>query len=153
LLLGYLEFLALLFLPGVAFMELFRLGGEFSLAERLGLAFGLSMGLDVLVLAFRTSGPLVGSQLMVLMSSNSTFAENMYEQHRNALMWMHVSFSSTLASCSSSAPHEPQGFRTLCKEVVWKGTRGLAAEIVARSAFPHSSEKHNQTQETPPRGA
>ena len=117
-LLGYLELLALLFLPGVAFMELFRLGGEFSLAERLGLAFGLSMGLDVLVLAFRTSGPLVGSQLMVLMSSNSTFAENMYEQHRNALMWMHVSFSSTLASCSSSAPHKPQGFRTLCKEVV-----------------------------------
>jgi hypothetical protein len=65
LLFGYLEFVALLFIPGVAFIELFRLGGEFSLAERLGLAFGLSMGLDVLVLTFRTSGLLIGSQLMV----------------------------------------------------------------------------------------
>jgi len=65
LLLGYLEFIALLFLPGIAFIEVFRLGGEFSLAERLGLAFGLSMGLDVLVLAFRTSGVLIGGQLMV----------------------------------------------------------------------------------------
>ena len=64
-LLGYLEFIALLFLPGIAFIEVFRLGGEFSLAERLGLAFGLSMGLDVLVLAFRTSGVLIGGQLMV----------------------------------------------------------------------------------------
>jgi hypothetical protein len=65
LLLGYIEFIGLLFLPGVAFIELFRLGGDFSFAERLGLAFGLSMALDVLVLAFRTSGLLVGSQLMV----------------------------------------------------------------------------------------
>jgi len=65
LLLGYLEFVALLFLPGVAFIELFKLGGEFSFAERLGLAFGLSMAVDVLVLAFRTSGLLIGSQLMI----------------------------------------------------------------------------------------
>jgi len=65
LLLGYLEFLALLFLPGVALMEIFRLGGEFSFAERLGIAFGLSMAVDVLVLALRTSGILVGSQLML----------------------------------------------------------------------------------------
>ena len=36
LLLGYLEFVALLFLPGVAFIELFRLGAEYSFAERLG---------------------------------------------------------------------------------------------------------------------
>ncbi len=55
-LLGYLEFVALLLLPGAAFMELFRLGGDLSLTERLGLAFGLSMALDVLVLAVRTSG-------------------------------------------------------------------------------------------------
>jgi hypothetical protein len=65
LLLGYLEFIALLFLPGIAFVELFQLGGEYSFAERMGLAFGLSMGLDVLVLAFRTSGVLIGGQLMV----------------------------------------------------------------------------------------
>jgi hypothetical protein len=64
LLLGYLEFVALLFLPGIAFIELFRLGGEFSFAERLGLAFGLSMGLDVLALAFGTSGLSIGGQLM-----------------------------------------------------------------------------------------
>jgi len=56
LLLGYLEFLVLLFLPGAALIELFRLGSDRSFAERLGLAFGLSMGLDVLVLAVRTSG-------------------------------------------------------------------------------------------------
>jgi hypothetical protein len=65
LLLGYVEFVALLFLPGVAFMELFRLGGGLSFAERLGVAFGLSMAVDVLFLAFRTSGLLVGSQLMI----------------------------------------------------------------------------------------
>jgi len=65
LLLGYLEFVALLFLPGAAIIELFNLGGEFSFAERLGLAFGLSMAVDVLVLALRTSGLLVGGQLMV----------------------------------------------------------------------------------------
>ncbi len=64
-LLGYLEFVALLFLPGAAFIEIFKLGGEFSFAERLGLAFGLSMAVDVLVLAFRTSGLLIGGQLMV----------------------------------------------------------------------------------------
>ena len=52
-LLGYLEFVALLFLPGIAIIELFKLGGDFSFAERLGLAFGLSMALGVLVLAFR----------------------------------------------------------------------------------------------------
>ena len=68
-LLGYLEFVALLFLPGLAFMELFRVGGDLSFAERLGLAFGLSMAVDVLVLAFRTSGLLVGSQLMVGIST------------------------------------------------------------------------------------
>ena len=62
---GYLEFVALLFLPGLAFMELFRVGGDLSFVERLGLAFGLSMAVDVLVLAFRTSGVLIGSQLMV----------------------------------------------------------------------------------------
>jgi hypothetical protein len=56
LLVGYLEFVALLFLPGAAFIELFRLGDERSFAERLGLAFGLSMAIDVLALAFRTSG-------------------------------------------------------------------------------------------------
>ncbi len=57
-LLGYVEFVALLFLPGIALIELFKLGGssDLSFAERLGLAFGLSMGLDVLVLAVRTSG-------------------------------------------------------------------------------------------------
>jgi hypothetical protein len=65
LLLGYLEFVVLLFLPGAALIELFQLGGEFSFAERLGLAFGLSMAVDVLVLAFRTSGLAIGSQLMV----------------------------------------------------------------------------------------
>jgi len=65
LLVGYLEFVVLLFLPGMALIELFRLGGDFSLAGRLGLAFGLSMGLDVLVLTFRTSGLLLGSQLMI----------------------------------------------------------------------------------------
>jgi hypothetical protein len=64
LLLGYLEFVALLFLPGVAFMELFQVGGDLSFAERLGLAFGLSMAVDVLILAFRTSGLLIGSQLL-----------------------------------------------------------------------------------------
>ncbi len=64
-LLGYLEFIGLLFLPGLAFIELFRLGGEYSFAERLGLAFGLSMAIDVLVLAFGTSGLVVGSQQMV----------------------------------------------------------------------------------------
>ncbi len=64
-LLGYLEFVALLFLPGAAVVELFQLGGEFTFAERLGLAFGLSMAVDVLVLAFRTSGVLIGSQLML----------------------------------------------------------------------------------------
>jgi uncharacterized membrane protein len=53
LLLGYVEYLALLFLPGVAVIELFKLGGAFSSGERLGLAFGLSMAVDVLVLAFR----------------------------------------------------------------------------------------------------
>ena len=63
-LLGYFEFVALLFLPGLAFMELFQVGGDLSFAERLGLAFGLSMAVDVLVLAFRTSGLLVGSQLL-----------------------------------------------------------------------------------------
>ena len=65
LLLGYLEFVSLLFIPGLALMEVFRLGGEFSFAERLGLAFGLSMAIDVLVLVVRTSGVLIGSQLMV----------------------------------------------------------------------------------------
>jgi hypothetical protein len=65
LLFGYIEFLALLFLPGIAVMEIFQLGGDFSFAERLGLAFGLSMAVDVLVLAFRTSGVLIGSQLMI----------------------------------------------------------------------------------------
>ena len=64
-LLGYVEFVALLFLPGLAFMELFAVGADLSFAERLGLAFGLSMAVDVLVLAFRTSGVLIGSQLMV----------------------------------------------------------------------------------------
>ena len=64
-LLGYLEFVALLFLPGLAFMELFGVGTDLSFAERLGLAFGLSMAIDVLLLAFRTSGLLIGSQLMV----------------------------------------------------------------------------------------
>ena len=64
-LLGYLEFVALLFLPGMAFMELFRVGGDLSFAERLGLAFGLSMAVDVLALTFRTSGLLIGSQLMI----------------------------------------------------------------------------------------
>lgn len=64
-LLGYVEFLLLLFLPGMAFMEIFQLGGDYSFAERLGLCFGLSMAVDVLVLAFRTSGVLIGSQLMV----------------------------------------------------------------------------------------
>ncbi len=62
---GYVEFVALLFLPGAALMEIFKLGGEHSFAERLGLAFGLSMAVDVLVLAFRTSGLHIGSQLMV----------------------------------------------------------------------------------------
>jgi hypothetical protein len=57
-----LEFVALLFLPGLAFIELFQLGREFSFSERLGLAFGLSMAIDVLVLAFRTSGLSVGSR-------------------------------------------------------------------------------------------
>jgi len=65
LLFGYVEFVALLFLPGLAFMELFGVGADLSFAERLGLAFGLSMAVDVLVLAFRTSGVLIGSQLMV----------------------------------------------------------------------------------------
>ena len=64
-LLGYIEFVALLFIPGIAFMELFRLGDDFSFVERLGLAFGLSMAIDVLVLAFRTSGILIGSQFMI----------------------------------------------------------------------------------------
>lgn len=62
---GYVEFLALLFIPGAAVMEIFQLGGELSLAERLGIVFGLSMAVDVLVLVFRTSGLLIGSQLMV----------------------------------------------------------------------------------------
>ena len=62
---GYLEFLVLLFLPGLAVIEVFKLGGALSFAERLALAFGLSMAVDVLVLAFRTSGVLVGSQLMI----------------------------------------------------------------------------------------
>jgi hypothetical protein len=65
LLLGYLEFVALLFVPGLALMEVFRLGGEFSFTERLALAFGLGMAIDVLTLAFRTSGVLIGSQLMI----------------------------------------------------------------------------------------
>jgi hypothetical protein len=65
LLLGYVEFMALLFLPGMAFMEIFELGGEFSFAERLGLAFGLSMAVDVLVLVARTSGINIGGKLMV----------------------------------------------------------------------------------------
>jgi len=65
LLLGYLEFLALLFVPGLALFEIFRLGGGLSFSERLGLAFGLSMAIDVLALAFRTSGLLIGSQKMV----------------------------------------------------------------------------------------
>jgi hypothetical protein len=65
LLFGYVEFVALLFLPGLAFMELFGVGADLSFVERLGLAFGLSMAVDVLVLAFRTSGLLIGSQLMV----------------------------------------------------------------------------------------
>ncbi len=54
-LLGYLEFIALLFLPGLAVVEVFNLGPELSLAERLGLAFGLSMAVDVLVLAVKTT--------------------------------------------------------------------------------------------------
>jgi hypothetical protein len=65
LLFGYVEFVALLFLPGLAFMELFGVGVDISFAERLGLAFGLSMAIDVLILVFRTSGLLVGSKLMV----------------------------------------------------------------------------------------
>jgi len=64
LLLGYFEFVALLFLPGLAFMELFQVGDDLSFAERLGLAFGLSMAVDVLVLVFRTSGLLIGSQFL-----------------------------------------------------------------------------------------
>ena len=63
-LLGYFEFVALLFLPGLAFMELFQVGDDLSFAERLGLAFGLSMAVDVLVLVFRTSGLLIGSQFL-----------------------------------------------------------------------------------------
>jgi hypothetical protein len=62
LLFGYVEFFALLLLPGLAFMELFRLGADLSFAERLGLAFGLSMAVDVLLLAFRTSGVTIGGQ-------------------------------------------------------------------------------------------
>ena len=64
-LLGYIEFVALLFIPGIAFTEIFRVGEHFSFVERLGLAFGLSMSIDVLVLAFRTSGILIGSQFMI----------------------------------------------------------------------------------------
>ncbi len=64
-LLGYVEFVLLLFVPGAAVMEIFRLGGDYSFSERLGLAFGLSMAVDVLVLAFRTSGVVIGSQKMV----------------------------------------------------------------------------------------
>lgn len=60
-----MEFLLLLFVPGAAVMEIFGLGGDYSLSERLGLAFGLSMAVDVLILAFRTSGVLIGSQRMV----------------------------------------------------------------------------------------
>jgi len=47
LLLVYLEFVALLFLPGATIIELFKLGGEFSFAERLGLAFGPGMATDL----------------------------------------------------------------------------------------------------------
>ena len=54
---GYVEFVALLFLPGLAFMELFGVGADLSFAERLGLAFGLSMAVDV---SSSPSGP-VGS--------------------------------------------------------------------------------------------
>jgi len=65
LLLGYLEFLGLLFLPGIAFIELFRAGTGYSFAERLALAFGLSLAIDVLVLAVRTSGLMIGSQRLL----------------------------------------------------------------------------------------
>jgi uncharacterized membrane protein len=47
LLLGCVEFIALLLLPGVAFTMLFKPGGDFSFAERLGLAFGLSIAVDL----------------------------------------------------------------------------------------------------------
>jgi hypothetical protein len=68
LLLGYFEFIGFLFLPGVAFIELFRLGGDFSFADRLGLAFGLSMAIDVLFLGFRTSGIVIGGITMLKIS-------------------------------------------------------------------------------------
>lgn len=66
---GYVEFFALLLLPGLAFMELFGVGTDISFAERLGLAFGLSMAIDVIVLTFSTSGLMIGSQRLVGISS------------------------------------------------------------------------------------
>jgi len=44
LLFGYVEFVALLFIPGLAFMELFGVGADLSSRSGWGLrAFGLSM--------------------------------------------------------------------------------------------------------------
>ena len=49
----------------MAFMEIFELGGEFSFAERLGLAFGLAWPWTSWFIVARTSGINIGGKLMV----------------------------------------------------------------------------------------
>lgn len=54
---GYFLYLLEIFLPGIGFGELFRLWSkEESLFDRLGLALGLGLSIDTLVLMLRTSG-------------------------------------------------------------------------------------------------
>src|SRR5579864_3064524 len=53
---GFLPYLLEIFLPGIGFGELFHLWKkEDSLVERFGLAFGLGLSIDTIVLLFRTS--------------------------------------------------------------------------------------------------
>jgi len=61
---GYGVYLLEVLLPGVGFGELLGIWGETGLAERIGMAFGLGLGIDTLVILVRTSGlPLGGFRL------------------------------------------------------------------------------------------
>lgn len=53
---GYGIYLLEIFLPGVGFGELLGLWGDRGLGERLGIAFGLGLGVDTVVILVRTSG-------------------------------------------------------------------------------------------------
>jgi len=58
---GYITYLVEIFVPGIGFGELMGVWGSKSiLAERIGMAFGIGLAIDTIVIVFRTSGLAVG---------------------------------------------------------------------------------------------